>query len=83
MTIEKHDLHSELPEFKDEIRRLKMENNHFARLFTEYHRLDHEIKRIEQGIENTTDEYLEELKLKRLQHKDELYVMLKKEQTPA
>ncbi|MEW6983787.1 YdcH family protein [Colwelliaceae bacterium 6471] len=83
MTIEKHDLHSELPEFKDEIRRLKMENNHFARLFTEYHRLDHEIKRIEQGIENTTDEYLEELKLKRLQHKDELYVMLKKEQAPA
>jgi uncharacterized protein YdcH (DUF465 family) len=78
MNIEKHDIHHEFPEFKEEIRELKMTNAHFARLFKEYHELDHEVIRIEEGVENTSDEYLEQLKLKRLQHKDELYAMLKK-----
>lgn len=78
MNIEKHDIHHEFPEFKEEIRELKMNNAHFARLFKEYHELDHEVIRIEEGVENTSDEYLEQLKLKRLQHKDELYAMLKK-----
>jgi len=80
MTIEKHDLHHEFPEFKDEIRQLKMNNAHFSRLFTDYHATDHEIHRIEQGVENTSDEYLEQCKLKRLVLKDELFGMLKKYQ---
>ncbi len=78
MPIEKHDLHSEFPEFSDEIHQLKMTDNHFARLFKEYHECDHEINRIEQGIENTTDEYLEQQKIKRLHLKDELFAMIKK-----
>ncbi len=78
MFIEKHDIHHEFPEFKDEIRELKMTNNHFSKLFKSYHELDHEVIRIEEGVENTSDEYLENLKLKRLHLKDELYTMLKK-----
>ena len=77
MNIEKHDIHREFPEFKEEIRELKMNNGHFSRLFKEYHELDHEVIRIEEGVENTTDNYLEGLKLKRLKLKDELYSMLK------
>lgn len=80
MNIQKHDLHHEFPEFKDEIRNLKMNNNHFAKVFKEYHELDHEVIRIEEGVENTTDAYLDELKMKRLNHKDELFLMLKKHQ---
>ena len=80
MNIQKHDLHHEFPEFKDEIRILKMSNNHFSKVFKEYHELDHEVIRIEEGVENTTDEYLDELKLQRLNHKDELFLMLKKHQ---
>jgi len=83
MTIEKHDLHSEFPEFHDEIRQLKMCNAHFARLFREYHELDHEVNRIEQGVETPSDEYVEQQKLKRLHLKDELFAMLKKEQALA
>ncbi len=83
MPIEKHDLHHEFPEFTDEIRALKMNDAHFARLFDKYHELDHEINRIEQGIENTSDDYLEQLKVKRLALKDELYVMLQKQKISA
>lgn len=78
MPIEKHDLHHEFPEFNDEIHELKMNNNHFNRLFKEYHELDHEVNRIEQGVENTSDDYLEQLKKKRLDLKDNLFGMLKK-----
>ncbi|GLX83829.1 hypothetical protein tloyanaT_00810 [Thalassotalea loyana] len=80
MSIEKHDLHHEFPEFHDEIHDLKMNDTHFARLFKEYHEVNKEVIRIEEGVENTTDQYLEERKLKRLNLKDNLFVMLKKQQ---
>lgn len=83
MPLEKHDLHHEFPEFNDEIHELKMTNNHFARLFKEYHEQDHEVNRIEQGVENTSDEYLEKAKLKRLELKDNLFDMLKKQAATA
>ena len=77
MLGEKHDLIHELPEYKDRIHDLKISNRHFARQFDKYHEIDHEIIRVEEGIENTSDEYLEELKKKRLALKDELYAMVK------
>ncbi len=80
MLDEKHDLVHELPEYRDAIHRLKMENAHFARLFEEYHEVDHEVHRIETGTENTSDEYLESRKLKRLHLKDELFQMIKKDE---
>ncbi|MGV2873201.1 YdcH family protein [Colwellia sp. E150_009] len=83
MIIEKHDLHHEFPEFEAEIHHLKMNDNHFARIFNDYHEVNQEIVRIEQGVENTSDEYLEQKKKERLQFKDELFVMLKKAELPA
>lgn len=83
MTLEKHDLHHEFPEFKEEIHHLKMNDNHFARLFGEYHEADHAVHRIESGAENTSDEYLETLKKQRLLLKDQLFVLLKKAQKVA
>ncbi len=76
MLTEKHDLIHELPEHRETIHRLKMDNAHFARMFDEYHEVDHEVHRIETGIENTSDEYLEERKKLRLHLKDELYRMI-------
>ncbi|HUV22854.1 MAG TPA: YdcH family protein [Gammaproteobacteria bacterium] len=76
MLSEKHDLVHELPEHRDTIHKLKTTNNHFARLFDEYHQVDHEVRRIETGIENTSDEYLDERKKVRLNLKDELYRMI-------
>lgn len=78
MIIDRHSLAKELPEYKEQIHQLKMENRHFAKLADEYHDLDNEIIRIEEGVENTTDEYVDGLKKKRLHLKDELFAMLKK-----
>lgn len=76
MLGEKHDLLHEFPEHRERIHVLKLNDEHFARLFNEYHDLDHEIRRIEGGVETPSDEYLEGLKLRRLQHKDDLYRMI-------
>jgi uncharacterized protein YdcH (DUF465 family) len=73
---EKHDLVHELPEHKERIHELKTTNAHFARLFNEYHEVDHEIHRIEEGVETTDDSYLEGRKKTRLHLKDELLAML-------
>ncbi len=77
MLTEKHDLVHELPEHRDAIHNLKMTDQHFARLFDEYHEVDHEVHRIETGVETTSDEYLDERKKLRLHLKDELYRIIK------
>ena len=77
MLTEKHDLVHELPEHRDAIHNLKMTDQHFARLFDEYHEVDHEVHRIETGVETTSDDYLEKRKKRRLYLKDELYRMIK------
>lgn len=74
--LENHSLINEFPEHKDAIHQLKMSDGHFARLFDQYHQTDKEILRIESGAEATSDEYLESLKKRRLQHKDEMYSIL-------
>ncbi len=77
MLTEKHDLLHEFPEHRDAIHELKVSDAHFARLFDEYHDVDHEVHRIETGIENTSDDYLEGRKKRRLYLKDELYRMIR------
>ena len=77
MLNEKHDLIHELPEYRETIHNLKISDNHFSRLFDEYHVIDHEVHRIETGIETTSDEYLESKKKQRLHLKDELFEMIK------
>lgn len=77
MIIDRHSLAKELPEFKQQIHDLKMSDKHFSRLADEYHDLDNEIIRIEEGVENTSDEYVDNLKKKRLDLKDQLFTMLK------
>jgi hypothetical protein len=77
MTIEHHDLVHELPEYREQIHTLKVENAHFARLFNEYHEVTKEVERMEAEIEPVATKTEEEYKLKRLQLKDQLYAMLK------
>ena len=79
MLGEKHDLIHELPEYKDKIHLLKTSDAHFASLFDQYHEIEHEIRRIEEGVEVSSDEYLEEQKKKRLLLKDQLLEMLKED----
>jgi uncharacterized protein YdcH (DUF465 family) len=75
--MEKHDLHHEFPEYDQQIHDLKVSDNHFRRLFDEYHEINNEVHRIETGAEATSDETLNQLRLKRVHLKDELYSILK------
>ena len=77
MPLEKHDLVHELPEHRERIHELKMSDAHFARLFEEYHEVDHEVHRIEEGVETPSDEYVNEVKAKRLRLKDDLLSIIK------
>ena len=75
---EHHHLAKEFPEYKDRIHELKTGNHaHFNKLYDQYNVVDNNIYRIEEGIENTDDEYLETLKKLRLSLKDELFSMIK------
>lgn len=77
MLGEKHDLIHELPELREQIHLLKTTDNHFARLYDEYHDVEHKVRRIEEGLETVSDEYLEEQKKLRLNLKDRLFGMLR------
>ena len=78
MQLEKHSLLNDLPEHHHTIRHLKMNDSHFARLFDQYHELENEVHTIEEQDSAVSDQYIEALKQKRLQLKDELYLMVMK-----
>lgn len=75
--MDRHSLIQEFPEHKDKIHQLKMEDNHFKKLFEKYHILEHEIHRIKSGTEVTSDEELNHKKIEFLQCKDELFTIIK------
>lgn len=76
MTIEKHDLVHDLPEHRESIHALKMEDAHFLRLFEEYHDVTHEVRDIEENNNNVSDDHIEALKHKRAHLKDALYAII-------
>ena len=78
MLGEKHDLIHELPEHSERIHQLKNSDKHFEKLYDEYNELDQQILRMEEGYETPSDDYLEEMKKKRLYLKDRLLSMIVK-----
>lgn len=77
MELQQHDLHHEFPEHKDVIHALKTSNNHFSKLFDEYHAVNRHVRRIEENNEPITDSEFDSLKRERLRLKDELYAMIR------
>ena len=75
--MERHDLLHEFPEYQEKIHQLKTEDDHFRELFDQYHELEHEVHRINNGEEAVIDEYAHEQKAKLLFMKDELLSILK------
>lgn len=75
---EKHDIPHEFPEFQVDIQALVNEDPEFAKIYGEYHKLDDEIREIEQNVETVSDTYAEDLKKKRVALKDSIYEALRK-----
>ena len=76
MKIDSHDLVDEFPEFKNEIVKLKAEDQRFGHLFAEYHQVNGEVRDVEEHDVPISDVVFEELKKRRLKLKDELYALL-------
>ncbi len=76
MNVEHHDLVHEFPEHRERIHVLKMENNHFAKLFDEYHIVTKEVESLENNNVPVSDVSFENVKKKRAMLKDQLYSML-------
>lgn len=76
MTIEHHDLIHEFPELRDRIHELKIGNNHFRKLFDEYHELTSDIENMEKEEKAVSTQTEEAAKIRRVHLKDELYKML-------
>lgn len=73
MQLEKHSLVKDFPEHQHTIRHLKMNDNHFAKLFDEYHELENEVHQIEENNQPVADDYIESLKKRRVHLKDQLF----------
>ena len=69
------------PEYRDLILRLKVQDDHFARIFHRHNELDQQIKNMEAGVVASHGMEIEQLKKEKLQLKDSLYRILRK--TPA
>ncbi|MCP3726799.1 DUF465 domain-containing protein [Paraburkholderia sp. CNPSo 3272] len=66
------------PEYRDLISRLKIQDDHFARIFHRHNELDQQIKNMEAGVVASHGMELEKLKKEKLRLKDSLYLILKK-----
>jgi len=66
------------PEYRELISKLKTSDRHFATLFDKHNELDARIKRMDDGIEPTAPEGIEELKKQKLHLKDQLFAILQK-----
>jgi hypothetical protein len=73
----------EFPVHRETIRSLKLADANFRQMFEDYHALDDEICRIEEDLEFATDQQLDQLKYKRAQLKDALYIAVQKHELTA
>ena len=73
MQLDKYTLVNDLPDHQHTIRHLKMNDNHFAKLFDAHHELENEVHHIEKNNEPAADECLDSLKTRRVHLKDQLF----------
>jgi len=76
MNVDHHDLVHELPEHREKIHALKMDNARFAKLFDEYHIVTKEVEHLQNEGMPVSDVDFEIKKKKRALLKDQLYSML-------
>lgn len=75
-----HELHDEFPHDAEALHRLKIGNEHFARLADRHHEVNREIHRITAEIDAASDERLEGLKRERLHLLDEIAAMIEQQE---
>lgn len=74
--MDKHYFLNEFPEQQEKILALKVSDENFKSLYEQYNEVNHEVEKIENGLEPTSDDYLNALRLKRVDLKDKLFALL-------
>ena len=82
MLGENHSIHHEFPEQHDLIEKLMKEDLRFKKLADEYNQLDKEIRSIEVNGAPIEDLTFEQMKKRRMQLKDEVYMILQEHMRP-
>ena len=77
MTHVPHELAEEFPELTAKMHELKISNQYFSRCFEEYHQLNREVHRCEINVEPVSDEFMIDLRKRRMNLKDEIYGILR------
>jgi uncharacterized protein len=72
-----HPLVKEFPEHRESIKQLRASDDSFRKMYEEYHSVDESICRIEEEVDFATDQETEELKMRRVWLKDNLYSALR------
>jgi uncharacterized protein YdcH (DUF465 family) len=72
-----HPLVKEFPEHREIIKQLRASDDSFRKMYEEYHHVDESICRIEEEVDFATDQETEELKMRRVWLKDNLYSALR------
>ncbi|WP_028240890.1 YdcH family protein [Stutzerimonas azotifigens] len=78
MHVEHHPLIRDFADQRDELHRLRQQDDRFARLALEYEHLDKRICRIEEGIETLDEASLAALKQERVALKDDIARQLRR-----
>ena len=76
MIVQDHSLVNEFPGHVELIQELNLSDNQFHAMYNQYHEVDRQVRRIEEGFESTSDAVLESMKRERLQLKDSLFARL-------
>ncbi len=74
--MERHELLYDFAAYREKIFALQNGSSQFRKLANEYHDTDRHIYHIEEGMEPASDQCLNELRMKRVHLKDDLYKML-------
>ena len=72
-----HELAEEFPDKVDTMHRLRETDNHFARLFDEYHQINRQVHRAETNVEPVDNLAETEMRKERARLKDEIWSYLK------
>ncbi|WP_076415625.1 YdcH family protein [Shewanella sp. UCD-KL12] len=66
------------PEYRELITKLKSNDSHFLKAFNKHNALDHEIKELELHSACDSNNQIQELKMKKLHLKEEIFSILQK-----
>ena len=79
-SLEKHTLLHDFPQHHDTILQLKIHDRQFEQLADQYNELALQLYKLEKNNSPVADEYLESLKLRRVQLKDQLFSLIQQQE---